>query len=62
MRARLVAEDGLFVAEVLAPDGTAWIRFGERFFGWSAELSGVTVFEAVEVYAAKAEGALVVEP
>lgn len=61
MRATLLNEDGSFLAEVDAPDGTGYIRFGERFFDRVA-LSDPAEFQAVEVYVAPTEGALVVEP
>lgn len=61
MRARLENEDGSFLAEVDAPDGTFFIRYGERFF-----VAGVggppTRFGAVTFYSAPIEGSLVVEP
>lgn len=61
MRARLVNSDGSFVAEVEAPDGTNYIRYGERFFVHSLS-DHLARFWAADVYSAPTEGALVVEP
>lgn len=55
MRARLENDDGGFVATVEVPDGTSYIRYGERFF--VAGFGGAaTTFGAVEVYVAPIEG------
>lgn len=62
MRARLENEDGSFLAEVTVPDGTAYVRYGERFFAPVDLLPDPAVLRAVTVYPAPIEGSLVVDP
>ena len=62
MRARLENADRTFVAEVVVPNGTECIRYGERTFVPASGDVDPAIFEAVEVFVAPVEGALVVEP
>jgi hypothetical protein len=62
VRARLENEDGSFLAEVALPSGTAYVRYGERFFVPVDLLPDPAVLRAVSVYRAPIEGSLVVEP
>lgn len=57
MRAQLENADGTFVAAVEVPAGTAYVRFGERFF--VAISPEEDVLTAVEVYSAPIEGSRV---